>query len=387
MTNCGLEMDVRAVGENSNNGDCILVRFGNLNGTRSEWKLVMIDGGYADDGKAAIEFIRDQYGTPHIDLIISSHPDSDHINGIKAVLEDESVTVGKLWMHTPWYHNQDLALALSGSPLSHTTLSEKQKASLSTAQQVEVIAKQRGIPIHEPFSGDAFGDETGVITVLGPSEHFYESLVEDLNEAHATLTANLSITEGIYKSAIALAKRLMEGWGIETLTDPKENATSPRNNSSTVLLVRANTGSIYAPQVTSILLTADAGTPALGQAIAFANDNGVDLSACKVQQVPHHGSRRNIGPTILDQLVGPKKPTRDDSTHMNVFVSCSKENPEKKHPNYRVTNAYWRRGARVLVTAGSAKYYHYGSCPPRQGWSPADPFPFYDGPVETGDDE
>lgn len=385
MSNYGLEMDVRAVGENSDSGDCIVVRFGNLHGARSDYKLILIDGGFADDGKAAVKFIWDQFRTSHIDLIISTHPDSDHINGIKAVLEDQSVSVGMLWMHTPWYHNQELSKALSGNPLAHVHLTEKQRASLSTAQQVEVIARKRGIPIQEPFAGDVFGDNLGSITVLGPSEVYYESLVEELSEDHATLTENQSMVGGIIKSAIALAKRLMEGWGIETLTDPKVDATSPRNNSSTVLLIRTETGTVFSPATTSILLTADSGTPALESAMSFAYAHDIYLSKCDVQQVPHHGSRRNVGPTILNDLVGPKKLTRG-STHMTVFVSCAKENPEDKHPNPRVTNAYWRRGAKVYTTGGKSFWFQYGSCPSRGG-GPVEPFPFYEGQVETGDDE
>ncbi|MEX0643589.1 MAG: MBL fold metallo-hydrolase [Pirellulales bacterium] len=385
MSNCGLEMDVRAVGENSDSGDCIVVRFGNLHEDRSGYKLILIDGGFADDGKAAVKFIWDQFDTNHIDLIISTHPDSDHINGIKAVLEDDTVTVGMIWMHTPWYHNQELSMALSGSPLAHMHLSENQKASLSTAQQVEAIARKRGIPVQEPFAGDVFGDSTGAISVLGPTEEYYESLVEELNEDHATLAANESTSGGIFKSAIALAKRLMEGWGIETLTAPKVDATSPRNNSSTILLVRADTGTQFSPATTSILLTADAGTPALESAISFAHAHDIELSDCDVQQVPHHGSRRNMGPTILDAIVGPKKASRE-STHMTVFVSCAKKNPEDKHPNPRVTNAYMRRGAKVYSTAGLGKRFYFGNCPYRDG-SPATPVPFYEGQIEMGDDE
>jgi beta-lactamase superfamily II metal-dependent hydrolase len=378
-------MDVRAVGENSNSGDCIVVRFGNLHGDRTDYKLVLVDGGYADDGKAAVEFIKTEFGTDHFDLIVSTHPDSDHINGIKAILEDESVTVGMLWMHTPWYHNQELSLALAGSLASSVHLSEKQKASLSTAQQVEAIANERGIPLREPFAGNAFGDSYGSITVLSPSEIFYESLVEELNERHATITANATESGGILKSAIALAKKLLERWDIETLTDPKENATSPRNNSSTVLLIRVETGSEFLPELTSVLLTADAGTPALESALAFADAHDIDLTTCRVQQVPHHGSRRNIGPTVLDELVGPKLASKG-TTHMSVFVSCSKENPENKHPNPRVTNAYLRRGAEVYSTAGIGKISQFGNCPDRDT-SPATPVPFHTGEVETGDDE
>ena len=51
MTNFGFEVDVRAVGEASNSGDCILTRFGDLNGHPDEFTLAMVDGGFSDDGR------------------------------------------------------------------------------------------------------------------------------------------------------------------------------------------------------------------------------------------------------------------------------------------------------------------------------------------------
>jgi len=388
MANFGLEVDVQAVGDNSSSGDCIVIRFGNLNGPRSEWVVILVDGGFADDGVAAIEFIRTNYKTNRIDLIVSTHEDSDHINGIKAIMEDDSVEIGGVWMHMPWYHNDKLNASLSTGRFATnaTYLTEKQRASLTTAQQVEAIARQRGIPLAEPFTGKTFGNNAGRIVVLGPSEMFYESLVDELSEATGATNLIESAIGRLMKSAVAVATRLLERWSIETLTDPKDEVISAWNCSSVILLVEANTGSDYQQEITRVLLTADAEVTSLTQAIEAAEHIGVDLRKCKMQQVPHHGSRRNVGPSILTSLVGPRKQYDDGRTHMNVIASCAKENPEMKHPNPRVTNAYWRRGAKVFVTAGTSMRFYYGSCPPRGG-SPASPFPFHDGPVDAGDDE
>lgn len=388
MANFGLEVDVQAVGENSSSGDCFVIRFGNLQGCRSEWVLILVDGGFADDGMAALEFIKNTYGTNRIDLIVSTHEDSDHINGIKAIMEDESFEIGGLWMHTPWYHNSKLNASLSGGPKTQDAaiLTEKQRACLTTAQQVEVLALQRGIPLAEPFTGMSFGNNAGRIVVLGPSELFYESLIDELSEGTTAMSLLESVLGNWMKSAVAVATRLLERWSIETLNNPKDVVVSPWNCSSVILLIEVKTGSVYQPEVTRVLLTADSEVLSLKQAIEASEHLGIDLRRCKLQQVPHHGSRRNVGPTVLDELVGPKKQFDDGKSHMNVIVSCAKENPDNKHPNQRVTNAYWRRGARVLVTAGTGVFVQYGNCPPRSG-RPLDPFPFYNGPVETGDDE
>ena len=56
-----------------------------------------------------------------------------------------------------------------------------------------------------------------------------------------------------------------------------------------------------------ILFTADAGVPALEQAIGQLEVIGFDFNRLRIVQVPHHGSKRNVGPKILDRILGPKR--------------------------------------------------------------------------------
>src|SRR5207245_1804863 len=118
--------------------------------------------------------------------------------------------------------------------------------------------------------------------------------------------------------------------------------------------------------------TADAGIPALTQAAQYMDGNGVNRGAIEFIQVPHHGSRRNVGPTILNRLLGPiqavEKRTR------TAFVSVAKE-AGPKHPSKRVTNAFRRRGAPVHATQGQGKYHYHDS--PDRGWVSSEPLPLY----------
>ncbi|WP_414171720.1 MBL fold metallo-hydrolase [Clavibacter tessellarius] len=50
-------------------------------------KLVVVDAGFTDTGQQVIDNISRWYGAVPIDLIISTHPDSDHLNGLQSVLE------------------------------------------------------------------------------------------------------------------------------------------------------------------------------------------------------------------------------------------------------------------------------------------------------------
>ena len=85
------------------------------------------------------------------------------------------------------------------------------------------------------------------------------------------------------------------------------------------------------------------------------------------------GGKRNVGPAILNRIVGPKQ--SEQTKKMTVFVSASKDG-EPKHPAKKVTNAYLRRGAPVHATQGATKR-HSHNAPERPGWSASTPLPFY----------
>jgi len=168
--------------------------------------------------------------------------------------------------------------------------------------------------------------------------------------------------------------RLLESFHVETLKDPPDDAVSPSNNSSVILLIE-NEGD-------RVLLTADAGVPALERAEEYAWSIGIDLRTCGLQQVPHHGSKRNVGPTMLDVLVGERGKQQD---HMSVYVSAAKKG-RPKHPNVRVINAYLRRGAGAFSTEGVNICWGRGNRPGRSDYGPATPLDFFTGEVEEDDE-
>lgn len=123
----------------------------------------------------------------------------------------------------------------------------------------------------------------------------------------------------------------------------------------------------------SLLFTGDAGIPALSEAVARLQAERFDFSTLRFVQVPHHGSRRNIGPTLLNTLIGPK--TTQPISIKTAFASVSPDGAPK-HPAKKVTNAFLRRGAPVHATAGYTKRHHKNA-PPRSGWASSVAVPFY----------
>ncbi|HWB27617.1 MAG TPA: MBL fold metallo-hydrolase [Chitinophagaceae bacterium] len=102
-----LEMDFLPVGENSKSGDAIALRFGTYES--AEWKdqtVFVIDGGNATSGDALVKHVTEVYKTDTVDRVILTHPDGDHASGLRTLVDNSNV--GKIWMHRPWNHWEDL---------------------------------------------------------------------------------------------------------------------------------------------------------------------------------------------------------------------------------------------------------------------------------------
>jgi beta-lactamase superfamily II metal-dependent hydrolase len=296
-----------------------------------------------------------------VDFVVSTHPDADHISGLTNVLEE--LEVGQLWMNRPSNHSIAIRNALIGGQAS--TLPTWLRESAQQADTVEEIANRRGVPIHEAFfdGQPKFSINGYEVVILGPSQIYYEQLVEEMREdQQQAATPKGGLLTAAYQLANHAAISLLESVDVETLTDDGE--TSPSNNSSIVLLIRTPDG--------DALLTADAGIPALDQVVTHTDEMGVDLSACHFQQVPHHGSKRNIGPSLLNTLIGPRGQNREK---ISVCVSAPKDG-RPKHPSNKVTNAYKRRGADVFSTEGNNFWFHRGSVPKRSDYGPATPLQY-----------
>jgi beta-lactamase superfamily II metal-dependent hydrolase len=187
-----------------------------------------------------------------------------------------------------------------------------------------------------------------------------------LEEQHGSQKKEGLLQRGTQKISETV-KRIAESWGFETLTDDGE--TSPINNTSAILLFEyTENGSTHRN-----LFTGDAGVPALDHAIDRLGATGIDPSEIDRVQVPHHGSRRNVSPTLLNRLLGNIR--QEGETVRRGFVSAAKEG-EPKHPSKKVLNAFRRRGIDVYSTQGS-NLWCYQNAPDRENYSPSSPFPLY----------
>ena len=355
----GYAIDFLPVGNGEKSGDAIAVRYG----YPGEYKIMVIDGGTKESGQALVDHIKTYYKTDHVDYVVNTHPDADHASGLSVILEQMSV--GELWIHRPWEHSSEIRDLFKDGRITDNSLSERLKDALNAAYALEELAEEKGVTIKEPFTGSEIGD----FTILSPSEEWYLEVVPQFNktpEAKAQEQSSFAGTLiGMGKSLVEkVAQFIEETWDLETL---KEGGTTAAENLSSVVLYANLDGR-------GILFTGDAGIDSLNRAADYAESKGTDLAKCKFLQIPHHGSRNNVSPSVLDRIVGIKigidsRPTK------TAFVSAAKDS--KTHPRKVVTNAFKRRGADVIATQGNIKV-SYHNMAQREGWVTAEPLPFYE---------
>lgn len=354
------EVDFLPVGEGKKSGDAIAMRFGDFSHPDGQ-TVIVIDGGYGEKtGKQLAALIRDCYHTDRVDLVVSTHPDLDHIGGLGTVLDEFQGRVGKLLMHLPWMHYEAIHWVKDGRATPQS-ISENLQDFLKAAVSLEAKAHSLNVPIVEPFAG-MFGQWSGgVVSVLGPGRDFYASLLPRFEGMPDY--AGTSHSVGFHQPGNFVKNR--DNWNEESKSLSNYSQTSARNDSSVILQVTVDGR--------RLLFTGDAGILALEHAANRIVASGWNRFPLRVIQVPHHGSRSNVGTRVLDDLVGPVVPVGGWKS-INVVVSCSPDGAPD-HPSDRVLNAFRRRGARCFQTKGGPFLCYYQT-PSRHGCSYATPHEF-----------
>jgi len=351
------EVEFLPVGEATKAGDCIVVRYGE----EDAFQLMVVDGGIQVTGDELVAHLHKQFGEDvEVEHVVLSHPDNDHASGLRTLLEQ--VRVRNLWINIPWGFSE-LSLEYFEPGWTKETLSAAIRDEYSILVEIMDAAVAQGAAIHYALAGEVIGP----FTVLSPSVSNYALLLPQfsrtpparegaLEAADALINQPSGWLNKLYEKAKAVTQRwITDRWAAEELKDG--GTTSAHNESSTVLY--ANLGD------KRLLLTGDAGVQALTWAVQFAHEHGLPLQQFTFVQIPHHGSRSNVGPTILNALIGPVvRPT--DKPKFSAYVSAPVD--DEQHPRLMVLNAFTRRGGEVFSTKGETKV-HTGGFALRPGYS------------------
>lgn len=260
-------------------------------------------------------------------------------------------------MHRPWEHS-GLAEYFDDRRVTNLGIKRKLREKLGAALELVKTARAKGIRVCECFAPSCWTPPDLKIYLLSPTKDFYHELLPNF-------TSTPTDSEGYGERVTFLDYTIPEQYA--PLTDKGE--TSAENDSSIVLAFQMPSGEIA-------LLTGDAGIPALTCAVQEAERQGLNLKNQIVFfQLPHHGSIQNLGPSVLNRILG--KPNENLSREAVVAYASVSKQPKIGHPAKHVTNAVRARKANCFSTKGSILHWSFGDVPQRLGWQALTPIPYY----------
>lgn len=360
------EVEFLPVGTASKAGDAIVIRYGEVDA----YNLMLVDGGHVETGELIVSHLRKQFGdNVFLQHVVLTHSDGDHASGLRAVLEQ--VEVRNLWLHIPWLHASETIHLFSEKRFGEDGLAKAIRKEYPIISELVDLARARRTTIQAPFQGA----DIGPFRVLSPKVEIYNNLLPQFErtpdpDQAAIEAAGLWIgKESLARKLFEAAKAALQGWVEESWDNErlKDGGITSASNESSVVLYGAFENE------ERILLTGDTGNNGLWWAANYAEVVGLPLQRFTFVQIPHHGSRRNIGPTSLTRIVGAKRQQFSPPT-FHAFVSAPPD--DTSHPRRIVLNAFARRGGSVMATQGRS-IVHWGGFPPRPGYGPGDVLPFY----------
>lgn len=345
----GYEIEFIGVNEELKDADAICMRWEKENG---QYTIGVFDGGFKVHGEALKNHIQKYYFDNNddgvIDFVICSHSDQDHVCGLKEVLENFEVKA--LYMNRPWIYVDDLYDKVSDGRITKVSLEKQLREKYPYIAELEEVAIEKKVEIYDIFQGEIICDRLEVLT---PQKEFYLELLVESNKT--PLAEKTSLSTKISKAFSEIIYALKESWDDEKLREDVE--TSSENEMSTVILGKMDNE--------NFLLTGDVGIRGLKKAIEYSEWIGLPLKTnVSVYQIPHHGGRHNVSPSILNELIG-EVVSEGEVTNKKAFV-CVGKNSER--PKKMVVNGFIRRGSKVYKASGKT-IRHSIDMGDRAGWS------------------
>ena len=378
-------------------GDCLLLHFG----TGDDPGVVMIDGGpkavYEPSLKPRLVQIRDHRGLDDrplpIDLLMVSHVDDDHIQGVLDFTRELRETVGSPFAQVRrlWHNSFDAIIGKDPKELTASVAAEfgaaslegelpddatiegvgdedgevadstlKVLASIPQGFQLRLDADKLDIPLNPQTSGKLMMNSSQELKlmkglsfiVVGPMKPDLQALQDQHDEWLKELKK-----EG-KKPADALAAYVDQ---------------SVPNLSSIVVLAKCGGK--------TILLTGDARGDKILEGLEHAGvmSKGGTLKV-NVLKVPHHGSSNNVGPDFFKRILADHYVFSGNGEHGNperetleMLLDARGSNPFDLHLTYPVDDIDVERKKDWAKEQAKevARKQKGGSKEPRSNWAPA----------------
>ena len=261
-------------------GDAIVIRFVN----EDNKAIIVIDGGPV----SCADRIADYYDTlGHIDLLILTHYDEDHIGGLLEYLgrhiKDKSDKIGEIWVNGARNINFDKDENVSSYDNAYTL------ASSINRMKEQGFFKSFVYNINN--SMDDVIREGYVLRILTPTSSFLEKLEKDFQQyvdEHGLADDPDTDEQVSYGRTLKDSQK-----SLEALAEEKHKATTTFMNQTSISFI------LYA-EGKSIMMLGDADINDVEMKLkdmGYSKDNPIHLDLVKVS---HHGSKGNISKEFLE---------------------------------------------------------------------------------------
>lgn len=263
-------------------GDCLILKYG-----LEKNKYILIDGGIGKENYRNLKkFFQDlEQNNAKLSLVVLTHIDSDHIDGILKLFSEENFKfslIDKMWFNYGDFLNKELNVTIDREENDILLTDNTNKISWKQGNSLEKILEPTGIQYKKIIKvNDKFDIDDAHFTILSPSleilKKFNENwLIEKENETQISTVSDYEVS-------------------IEELN-------SLEFNENISLANRSSLAFIFEYQQRKILLLGDASSTEIEEALSnlgYSETNPLSVDICKIS---HHASKHNTSNKLIKML-------------------------------------------------------------------------------------
>lgn len=346
-----VEIDFLPASSEKKSGDSILIRTGFFNYKNprlNDQTVILIDSGYEECANTITNHLKKVYYTKKIDYVFITHPDEDHLSGLKELLLQNEITIKHVFIHDPWEHAKTVFERSDDNRRTFRSVKSRMEKGFPLLSEVFELLDDRKISYNEIFSDKVVPLDGGYyVDILGPSQQFYEKLIFEYTE---------SLNKPSYSQQDIYQRRLCNALLVKKyfVDNP---STSQKNESSMILLLAKKEN-----KEPLCLFSGDAGARAYIGAIHNINQYRIPIKNVPYVQLPHHGSIKNVQKWFFDFFKN------------SSFIVSASSGEIEKHPSPLLVNYIClKMGSSIYqVTESNGLRCTFDDAPDRPGWSSAE---------------
>lgn len=310
-----VEVDFLPASSENKSGDSILIRTGFFDykyPILNDQTIILIDSGYQECANTISNHLKKVYCTKIIDYVFITHPDEDHLSGLKELLIKNEITIKQVYIHDPWKYAKMVFEKSDDGRRTFNSVKNRMEKGFPLLSEVYNLLDKRKISYGEIFSDKIVPlDKDYYIDILGPSQLFYEKLIFEYIE---------SLNSASYSQQDVYQKRQSNAFLVKKYF--VDNPCTSQKNESSMILLLAKKGN----KEPLCLFSGDAGVRAYLGAICNISQYHIPIKNIPYVQLPHHGSIKNVQKWFFNIF-------RNSS-----FIVSASSGEVKKHPSPLLIN-------------------------------------------------